>query len=83
MDYTEIIKVMENMTDAQIASIQKSAEGILKVRENEKKAKAIKNFKKAFEDLRAAGVYIYFACEDEDFYDGICVDDIEKFDFSY
>lgn len=83
MDYTEIIKVMENMTDAQIASIQKSAEGILKVRKNEKKAKAIQNFKKAFADLRAIGVYIYFSCEDVDVYDSICVDDIEKFVFSY
>lgn len=37
MDFTEIIKAMETMTDAQIASIQKSADGIMKVRDNEKK----------------------------------------------
>ena len=83
MDFTEVIKAMENMTDTQIASIQKSAEGILKVRENEKKAEAIKNFKKAFEALRAAGVYVYVECKDEDFYDNVCVDNIKQFDFSY
>jgi hypothetical protein len=83
MDFTEIIKAMEDMTDAQVTSIQKSAEGILKVRENEKKAKAIQNFKKAFEALRAAGVYIYVECEIEDYYDSVCVDEIERFEFSY
>jgi ATP-dependent 26S proteasome regulatory subunit len=84
MDFTEIIKAMEDMTDAQVTSIQKSAEGILKVRENEKKAKAIQNFKKAFEALRAAGVDIYYVeCEIEDCYDSIRVNEIERFGFSY
>ena len=33
MDFTEIIKAMETMTDAQIASIQKSADSVMRMRE--------------------------------------------------
>ena len=82
MDFTEIIKAMENMTDAQIASIQKSADGIIKARENERKVKAIQNFKEAFTALRKAGVYVSIACEGEDFYVDEYIEDADQFDFS-
>ena len=82
MDFTEIIKAMENMTDAQIASIQKSADGIMKARENERKVKAIQNFKEAFTVLREAGVYVSIACEGEDFYVDEYIEDADQFDFS-
>lgn len=63
MDFTEIIKAMETMTDAQIASIQKSADGILKERDLHKKAKAIKNFKEAFSTLHSPqSRCLYFYC---------------------
>lgn len=83
MDFTEIIKAMETMTDAQIASIQKSADGIMKVRDNERRVKAIQNFKEAFSALRKAGVYVSVECEDEDYYDNVCIEHAEQFDFSY
>ena len=82
MDFAEIIKAMETMTDAQIASIQKSADGIMKIRENEKKVKAIQNFKEAFTALRKAGVYVSIACEGEDFYVDEYIEDADQFDFS-
>lgn len=82
MDFTEIIKAMENMTDAQIASIQKSADGIMKIRDNEKKVKAIQNFKEAFCTLRKAGVYVSIECEGEDYYDNVYISAVEQFDFS-
>ena len=82
MDFTEIIKAMETMTDAQIASIQKSADGIMKVRDNKRKAEAIQNFKKAFTALRKAGVYVSIACEGEDFYVDEYIEDADQFDFS-
>jgi hypothetical protein len=82
MDFTEIIKAMETMTDAQIASIQKSADGIMKVRENERKVKAIQNFKEAFVALCKAGVYVSIECEGEDYYDNVYISTVEQFDFS-
>lgn len=82
MDFTEIIKAMETMTDAQIASIQKSADGIMKVRDNEKRVKAIQNFKEAFAALCKAGVYVSIECEGEDYYDNVCISAVEQFDFS-
>ena len=82
MDFTEIIKAMEAMTDAQIASIQKSADGIMKIRENEKKEKAIQNFKEAFVALCKAGVYVSVECEGEDYYDNVYISAVEQFDFS-
>ena len=82
MDFTEIIKAMETMTDAQIASIQKSADGIIKIRENEKKEKAIQNFKEAFVALCKAGVYVSVECEGEDYYDNVYISAVEQFDFS-
>lgn len=82
MDFTEIIKAMETMTDAQIASIQKSADGILKERDLHKKAKAIKNFKEAFSTLRKAGVFISIVCEDEDYCIETYINDVDQFDFS-
>ena len=81
MDFTEIIKAMETMTDAQIASIQKSADGIMKIRENEKKEKAIQNFKEAFTALRKAGVFVSIACEGEDFYVDEYIENADQFDF--
>jgi len=83
MDFTEIIKAMETMTDAQIASIQKSADGIMKMRDNERKVKAIKNFKEAFTALRKAGVYVSIECEGEDFCIDENIDYAERFDFFY
>lgn len=83
MDFTEIIKAMETMTDAQIESIQKSADGIMKVRDNEKKVKAIQNFKEAFSALRKAGVYVSIECEGDDYYDNVYIEHAEQFDFSY
>ena len=82
MDFTEIIKAMETMTDAQIESIQKSADGIMKVRDNERKVKAIQNFKEAFSALHKAGVYVSIACEDEDNYIETYIEDADQFDFS-
>lgn len=82
MDFTEIIKAMETMTDAQIASIQKSAEGIMKVRETERKVKAIQNFKEAFAALCKAGVYVSIECEGEDYYDNVYISAVEQFNFS-
>ena len=82
MDFAEIIKAIETMTDAQIASIQKSADGIMKIRENERKVKAIQNFKEAFTALRKAGVYVSIACEGEDFYVDEYIEDADQFDFS-
>lgn len=82
MDFTEIIKAMETMTDAQIASIQKSADGIMKIRENEKKEKAIQNFKEAFVALCKAGVYVSIECEGEDYYDNVYISAVEQFNFS-
>lgn len=79
MDFTEIIKAMETMTDAQIESIQKSADGILKVRDNERRVKAIQNFKEAFVALRKAGVYV--SIENKD-YDNVYISSVEQFDFS-
>lgn len=81
MDFTEIIKAMETMTDAQIASIQKSADGIMKVRDNEKKVKAIQNFKEAFTALRKAGVYVSIECEYEDYCIDEYIEDADQFDF--
>ena len=81
MDFTEIIKAMENMTDAQIESIQKSADGIMKIRENKRKVEAIQNFKKAFAALRKAGVYVSIECEREDYYDEVEIEDADQFDF--
>lgn len=83
MDFTEIIKAMETMTDAQIESIQKSADGIMKIRDNERKEKAIQNFKEAFTALRKAGVYVSIECEGEDFYVDENIDHAERFDFFY
>lgn len=82
MDFTEIIKAMETMTDAQIASIQKSADGIMKMRDNEKKEKAIQNFKEAFVALCKAGVYVSVECEGEDYYDNVYISAVEQFNFS-
>lgn len=82
MDFTEIIKAMETMTDAQIASIQKSADGIMKIRENEKKEKAIQNFKEAFVALCKAGVYVSVECESEDCYDDVYINAVDQFNFS-
>ena len=79
MDFTEIIKAMETMTDAQIESIQKSANGIMKIRDNERRAKAIQNFKEAFCTLRKAGVYVSVDCED---YDNVYISAVEQFNFS-
>ena len=84
MDFTEIIKAMETMTDAQIASIQKSADGIMKMRDNERKVKAIQNFKEAFVALCKAGVYVSIDCEDYDCedYNNVYISTVEQFDFS-
>lgn len=84
MDFTEIIKAMETMTDAQIESIQKSADGIMKERDNERKVKAIQNFKEAFVALCKAGVYISieYENESEDYYDTIYISAVEQFNFS-
>lgn len=82
MDFTEIIKAMETMTDAQIESIQKSADGIMKIRENEKKEKAIQNFKEAFVALCKAGVYVSVEYGGEDYYDNVYISAVEQFDFS-
>ena len=82
MDFTEIIKAMETMTDAQIVSIQKSADGIMKIRENKKKVKAIQNFKEAFVALCKAGVYVSVECEGEDYYNNVYISAVEQFDFS-
>jgi ATP-dependent 26S proteasome regulatory subunit len=80
MDFTEIIKAMETMTDAQIESIQKSADGIMKVRDNERRVKAIQNFKEAFIALCKAGVYVSIECEDCD--NNVYISAVEQFDFS-
>ncbi len=82
MDFTEIIKAMETMTNAQIKSIQNSAYNIIKERENQKKIEAIQNFKKAFSALREAGVYVSIECEGEDYYDNVYINDVDQFDFS-
>ena len=82
MDFTEIIKAMETMTDAQIASIQKSADGIMKVRDNERRVKAIQNFKEAFVALCKAGVYVSVECEGEDCYGDVYINAVDQFDFS-
>lgn len=82
MDFTEIIKAMKTMTDAQIASIQKSADGIIKERDLERKVKAIQNFKEAFSTLRKAGVFVSIVCEDEDYYGNVYIEDVDQFDFS-
>ena len=82
MDFTEIIKAMETMTDAQIESIQKSANGIMKIRDNEKRVKATQNFKEAFCTLRKAGVYVSVECEGEDCYDNVHINAVDQFDFS-
>ena len=82
MDFTEIIKAMETMTDAQIASIQKSADGIMKVRDNEKKIKAIQNFKEAFVALCKAGVYVSIECDREDYFDDVYINAVDQFNFS-
>ena len=82
MDFTEIIKAMETMTDAQIASIQKTADGIMKVRENERKVKAIQNFKEAFSALRKAGAFVSIECECEDYCDEVYIEDVDQFIFS-
>ena len=82
MDFTEIIKAMETMTDAQIVSIQKSADGIIKERDNHRKVEAIKNFKEAFCTLRKAGVYVSVECEGKDCYDNVYINAVEQFDFS-
>lgn len=82
MDFTEIIKAMETMTDAQIASIQKSADGIMKERDLERKVRAIQNFKEAFSALRKAGVFVSIECEGEDYYDNVYINDVDQFDFS-
>ena len=79
MDFTEIIKAMETMTDAQIASIQKSANGIMKMRDNERKVKAIQNFKEAFSALRKADVYVSVECED---CDNVYINEVDQFNFS-
>ena len=71
------------MTDAQITSIQKSADGIMKIRETERKVKAVQNFKEAFSALRKAGVYVSIECEGEDYYDSVYIEHAEQFDFSY
>ena len=83
MDFTEIIKAMETMTDAQITSIQESAYGIIKSRDGERKAKAIQNFKEAFCALRETGVYVSVTCECEDYCIDEYIDDVDRFDFSY
>ena len=82
MDFTEILKAMETMTDAQIESIQKSADGIIRERDNKRRIEAIQNFKKAFSALRKAGVYVSIACEDEDNYMETYIQDADQFDFS-
>ena len=82
MEFTEIIKAMETMTDAQIASIQKSADGIMKVRDNEKKVKAIQNFKEAFVALCKAGVYVSIECDHEDYFDDVYINAVDQFNFS-
>lgn len=82
MDFTEIIKAMETMTNAQIKSIQNSAYSIIKERENQKKIEAIQNFKKAFSALREVGVYVSIECEGEDYYDNVYINDVDQFDFS-
>ena len=79
MDFTEIIKAMETMTDVQIESIQKSANDIMKIRDNERRVKAIQNFKEAFVALCKAGVYVSIECED---YDNVYISAVEQFDFS-
>ena len=82
MDFTEIIKAMETMTDAQLASIQKSAVGIITERDNERKVKVIQNFKEAFSALREAGVFVSIECEVEDYYDNVYIENVDQFDFS-
>lgn len=82
MDFTEIIKAMETMTDAQIASIQKSADNIMKKRDNHRKVEAIKNFKEAFIALCKAGVYVSIECEGEDYSDTVYISTVDQFDFS-
>ncbi len=82
MDFTEILKAMETMTDAQITSIQKSADSIMKIRDNERKVKAIQNFKEAFSALCKAGVYITVECEGEDYYDNVYINNVDQFEFS-
>ena len=82
MDFTEILKAMETMTDVQIASIQKSADGIMKMRDNERKVIAIQNFKEAFSALRKADVYVSIKYEGEDYYDNVYIDKVDQFNFS-
>ena len=82
MDFTEIVKGMETMTDAQIASIQKSAEGILKIRENNRKVEAIQNFKKAFDALQNTGVCIAVEYETDYVCGDMPINSIDQFYFS-
>ncbi len=53
----------------------------MKIRENEKKEKAIQNFKEAFTALRKAGVFVSITCEGEDFYVDEYIEDVDQFDF--
>ena len=79
MDFTEIIKAMETMTDAQIESIQKSADGIIRERDNKRRIEAIQNFKEAFSALRKADVYVSVECED---CDNVYINEVDQFNFS-
>lgn len=81
MDFTEIIKAMETMTDAQITSIQKSADNIMRIREKRER-EAIQNFRKAFSALREAGVYVSIECECEDCCNEVYIEDVDQFIFS-
>lgn len=78
MDFTEIIKAMETMSDAQVKSIQDSAYGILKVREDAIKTEAIQNFKKAFITLQDLDISVFIEYNDEE---DIRINNVNDFGF--
>lgn len=63
MDFTEIIKAMETMTDGEVRSIQKYTEGLLATREKERREKLekyIEAFMVAYQNLVDMGCYITY-----------------------
>lgn len=79
MDFTEIITTMKSMSDAQVKSIQDSAYGILKERENVKKIEAIQNFKKAFTLLQDLGISVFVEYDDDE--EDIRINNEDDFNF--
>ena len=72
MDFTEIIKAMETMTDAQILSIRSSATQILNIRAEKEREKLIENFKKAYKALLDADILVTADIIDEEGYNETC-----------